>query len=527
MFFKKAYNLAKNCVADRRLSLVLSAFAGILGVIPYYCEALFIFTFVSVFLQLYIVFRQKAENGRTYLPFFCYFIGFYTPLYLFLSELYPYERFGFSETQAVFIVICSCILIPLIHSAVNALVFLISKTFPRKSISILGYAALWVVGEWVITLGTLAFPWANIAVSLTGFLPYLQTASLFGKAFITFITVAGCGAFAYSAFNKKRFIALCGAAVIGLNAIAGTIMWFIPTEATDTVKVAALQGNVLSNEKWADRHQSKIYDRYMSLLEEAAKNGAEVILLPESAIPISFSEGGRLHNDFAEIAKSYDVTIVAGITCRENRKLYNSVIAIYPDGSLSERYDKRHLVPFGEFIPFADTIGSLFPFVADFNESSSDFAEGENAVVIDTEKGSITPLVCFDSIFSQFASDGVGNGADMIAVVTNDSWFNDSNGIYTHMRHAQLRAIENKRYVLRAANTGVSAFIDEHGNIVTATEPLTIDTVSSDVAVIQQTTLYTIIGDVFLYISFAIIILFIIYYYIGRIKNGKDATPQN
>ncbi len=498
-----------------------------MGAIPYYCEALFILTFVSVFLQLYIAFKQKNENGRTYLPFFCYFIGFYTPLYLFLSELYPYERFGFSETQAVFIVICSCILIPLIHAAVNALVFLISKVFPQKSISIFGYAALWVIGEWILTLGTLAFPWANIAVSLTGFLPYLQTASLFGKSFITFITVVGCGAFAYAASNKKRFMALCGAAVIGLNTIVGSIMWFIPTETTDTVKVAALQGNVLSNEKWVDRNQSDIYERYMSLLEDAAKNGAEIILLPESAIPISFSEGGRLHNDFAEIAEEYGVTVVAGITCRENRKLYNSVIAVYPDGSISQRYDKRHLVPFGEFIPFADTIGELFPFVADFNESSSDFAEGENSVVINTKNGSIAPLVCFDSIFPQFASDGVNDGADMIAVVTNDSWFNDSNGIYTHLRHAQLRAIENKRYVLRAANTGVSAFIDERGNIITATEPLTVDTVYAEVSIIKQTTLYKTIGDIFLYISFITVIAFILYYHIGRIKNGKASAPQN
>lgn len=524
---RKIGSLIVGACENKKSASVICLFLGVASAIPYYCEQLFIFTFISLFALFYVVIKQNKHQKRYFSPFFCYFIGFYTPLYLFLSELYPYERFGFSGTQAMFVVICSCVFIPLIHALVEASILWVSRFFPDNGFSVLGYAALWVVGEWVLTLGTLAFPWGNIAVSLTGFLPYLQTASLFGRSFITFVTVSGCYALALSAADKKRLFALIGAAVIGFNGIAGTILWFIPSETAQTVRVAALQGNISSNEKWVSGQQESIFERYVALAEDAAENGAEIILLPESAIPVSFNENGYLHRAFAEIAAEYDTTIVAGVSCQEGTSFYNSVIAVYPDSSLSERYDKRHLVPFGEFMPFADILGELIPFVGEFNESSGDYAEGDSSVVIETVHGDITPLVCFDSIFPQFASDGCKDGAEMIAIVTNDSWFYDSAGVYTHLRHAQLRAIENKRYVMRAANTGVSAFIDEKGKITAESEPLVVDTIYAEIHGIQGNTLYTLVGDAVLYVSFVIVIALTTYSFIRRAKNGKDSASQN
>ena len=181
------------------------------------------------------------------------------------------------------------------------------------------------------------------------------------------------------------------------------------------------------------------------------------------------------------------------------------------------------MVPFGEFIPFADFIGEVIPFVGEFNSDTSDLTEGTEPIIIDTEYGHVAPLVCFDSIFPKFAREGAEKGAEFIAVVTNDSWFNDSAGIYTHLRHAQLRAIENRRYILRAANTGVSAIIDERGSIVTQTQPLTVDTTVNEVHGIGSLTLYTYTRDVILYISFFTILIFAAIY-IRRKFYGKNTT---
>lgn len=519
----RIFALLKKLAESKKTMPISCILCGVMGAIPYYCEELFVFTFISLFLQFYIAITQRRAYKRVFLPFFMYFLGFFTPLYLFLAELYPYERFGFTENQAVFIVICSCILIPLIHSAVVALIFLTAKLLPDSSLSTLGYAAIWVIGEWILTLGLLAFPWGNIAVSLTGFLPYLQTASLFGKSFISFITVFGCAALAYACFEKKRAFAFLGVGIIGLNTILGTVIYSIPFENNETVKVAAVQGNALADQKFDVAHRSEIIERTIALAEEAAQNGAKIIALPESAFPVSFTENGRIHQYLAEITTKYDVTIITGASYYENGDQYNSAIGIMPDGSLSNRYDKRHLVPFGEFIPFVDLIGTFVPFVAEFNAETGTFIEGTMPVVIATDYGCVTPLVCFDSIFPKFAAEGVENGADLIAVVTNDSWFNDSFGIYTHLRHSQLRAIENRRYIVRSANTGISAIIDEHGRIIHKTEPLTADIVYADVSRINNNTLYSYIGDCFLYISFITVAILIIYN-LRRVKNGNNSA---
>jgi len=514
-------------VINKRISLLLCFLAGMLGAIPYYFEELFIFTFISLFVQLYIVIEQKKAFNRTFTTFFWYFLGFYMPLYLFLSELYPYSRFGFDENQAVFILICSCIAIPLLHALVEATLMLLTRFFRNDSYDIIAYASIWVIGEWLLSLGTLAFPWGGIAISLTGFLPFIQTVSLFGKYFITFITVASCYAFALAITERKRIIALIGVFIISFNTILGTILWYIPTDKVDELKVAAIQGNVLSNEKWESSYSKTIFERYMSMTEDAAKDGAKLIVLPETAIPQYFYPNGKVHEALSNIATEYNVTILSGVHYydKATKSGYNSVIAVYPDGSLSEHYDKRHLVPFGEFIPFADFMAKFLPFVGEFDSGTSELTEGTEAIVIETNCGTISPSVCFDSIFPQFAREGVLNGSELIAVVTNDSWFNDSNGIYTHLRHAQLRAIENRRYVLRAANTGISAFIDERGKIIEETPPLTVDIIINTVYSIDSLTLYTRTGDIILYISFVLVLLFIIDY-IRRLKNGKNTTSS-
>lgn len=447
--------------------------------------------------------------------------------------MYPYTRFGFSESQAVFVLICACVAIPLLHAVVESGIMYISRFFFGNAWDIFGYAALWVIGEWVLSLGSLAFPWGGTAVSLTGFLPYLQTVSLFGKYFITFITAAGCFAIAYAIFRKVRIFAVGGAGIILLNSLVGAMIWYTPVEKGDSFSVAAIQGNILSNEKWDSANNGTIFERYISMTENAAENGADLIILPESAIPQVFVPNGTIHKALSEISETHNVTIISGVHYydTETGESYNAVIAVLPDGSgtLSERYDKRHLVPFGEFIPLVNVIGELFPFVAEFNEGTSDLTAGNEAVVIETEYGKIAPLVCFDSIFLQFASESVDDGAELLAVVTNDSWFNDSTGIYTHLRHSQLRAIENRRVVMRAANTGISAFIDEHGRILTQTAPLVRDTAYAEVYAIDSLTLYTQVGDVFLYISFIVILGFIfmnIISYIRRNKHGNNSTSS-
>ncbi len=526
---KKVGACLARAAESKRTSMLLCLAAGAMGALPYYFEKLFIFTFASLFCLFYIIIKQKEEQKRVFMPLLAYYIGFFAPIYLFLSEIYPYSDFGFDKTQAVFVLICSCVAIPLLHAVVVASVMSVCKFFESDIALLLGFSALYVVWEWVLSLGTLALPWAGVAVSMTGFLPYLQAVSLFGKYFIAFITAFGCCGLALAVCRRVKLFAFIGAGVILLNTIIGTIIWFIPTEKGEEFAVAAIQGNVLSNEKWDSANNGTILDRYIGMTRQAAQNGADMIVLPESAIPQTFVPNGVIHKELSAIATEYGVTVIAGVHYYdiETRESYNAVIAVLPDGSgtLSEHYDKRHLVPFGEFIPFADTLSKWFPFVEAMNLSRTKLIEGDKPIVIETEYGGVGPLVCFDSIFPQFTAEAVQNGADIIAVVTNDSWFNDSAGTYTHLRHSQLRAIENKRYIMRAANTGVSAFIDERGRVLTQTEPLVPDIAYGTAYTVESRTVYSFVGDIILYISFSIIVLTIAIEYflkLRRVKNGNN-----
>lgn len=391
----------------------------------------------------------------------------------------------------------------------------LTKLLPDNDfLTVTGFGAAWILSEWMLSVGPLGFPWGRAALSQVGFLISVQTVSLFGSYFIVIILVCTCMLFALAVTKKKRIYTAVGCSIIAVNLIAGTILYYIPVNTNNSVKTAVLQGNAASGEKWESGSLQKIWNTYVSLAQEAAKNGAEVIVMPESAIPTVFTENGTLHKNLASIAKKHDITIISGVICDEGKDSYNSVIAVYPDGSLSNRYNKQHIVPFGEYIPYQSVLETLIPFIGGLNLGGMNTVAGDKSVIIDVKNNKNGSLVCFDSIFDVLARDNVNSGAEILTVVTNDSWFEDSAGITQHLGHSVLRSIENRRYIIRSANTGISAFISPKGKIITQTEAMTEDIIYCNVSAVHSKTLYTLTGNILLYIAiafYAVIILISIF----------------
>ena len=487
--------------------------AGVMYALPYYFKCLFVLSYVALVL-LFTTLLQEENRNRFFKCFYAFAVGFYLFLYLWLSKLYPFAGFDFTRTQGLVIILLACVGIPLYHALLHTLVMCLTKLLPDNDYLItIGYGAAWMLSEWVMTLGKLAFPWGRAALSQVGLLVSVQTVSLFGSYFIVVILVCASMMFALALQKHKRLYAVVGCSVILLNLIAGTALYYIPADAeTDkSVKVGILQGNAASNEKWDKAKREEILNRYVSMAYEAAENGAELIVLPESAIPIAFSEGGRLYDRFAQIAQDNNVTILAGvIILKDDESSYNSVVAVYPDGSVSKPYHKRHIVPFGEYIPYQSFLEKAIPFIKGLNLGGLDSLAGDKAVVADINGIQNGSLVCFDSIFDSLARDNVKSGAEVITVVTNDSWFKDSAGIEQHLSHSVLRAIENHRPIIRAANTGISAFISPKGEILRRTEPLVTDIIYCDVYASDSETLYAKTGNLVLYFALAFEIIIII-----------------
>jgi apolipoprotein N-acyltransferase len=508
-------------------SSVLCFLAGVVYALPYYFKYLFVLSFIS----LIVLFTILLENRKRFFRcFYSFSFGFYLALYFWLSRLYPFAGFDFTKAQGIVIIILACVGIPLYHALLHTAVMSLTKLLPDNDYLLTaGYGAAWILSEWVMSLGKLGFPWGRAALSQVGLLYSVQTVSLFGSYFIVIVLVCSCMMLTLALKKRKRMYSYIGCSIILVNLIAGTVLYYIPVntpaENEKSIKVGILQGNAASNEKWDIGKTQEILDRYISMAYQAADNGAKVIVLPESAIPLSFSENSLLYRKFAEIAKEYDLTVLAGVLIDKREYSYNSVVAVYPDGRISKPYVKRHIVPFGEYIPYQSFLEKAIPFIKGLNLGGLNSTAGDESVVIDIDGIKNGSLVCFDSIFDDLARDNVTCGAEIITVVTNDSWFKDSAGITQHLNHSVLRAIENRRSIIRAANTGISAFISPKGDVIKQTEPLVADIIYSDVYAVDSKTLYSSTGNIVLYLAmlFEVIIIISSKYRKVRKKNAENS----
>lgn len=474
---------------------------------------------------------RMYENGgfaRSFKLPFAFFMGFFPVLYSWFYALYPFESFGFTPFQGVAIVILAIAGISLYHSVLISLIFKLSAFFPKKRfIFPLGLAAIFVFYEWFLSIGPLSFSWGLVSVSQTGNLPLLQTASLFGSSFITLIVVAFCGFLAIGLKDRSVAFIKTAVSVILLPTLVGCVLLCIPVTNQTEQKVACIQGNVLSNEKWNDAKLSDIINLYIDLTKQAAEGGAKIIVLPESAFPTAFTKNGVIHTSLAAVCREYQCTVYTGalIFDKENQK-HNASIAVLPDGSLSNYYTKRMLVPFGETLPFKPAVDLFFDIMG-IKFSRVLYVEGDSTDIIALPDGvNAGNLICFDSIFPPLSLYSVRDGANLMLLVTNDSWYEDSPAVYQHVSHAVLRAVETGRYVVRSANTGVSCVITPKGAITSSTLPMVEDVLYDTVYTVETRTLYSYIGDISLYLSLTFIVVSLLYHsYIiikKRIVYGKN-----
>ncbi len=457
---------------------------------------------------------------------FVFFMSFYLVVFHWFVNLYPLEFIdGMTKGGAIAVVLFASVGLSLFQAVQGAVIFVLLALFFRSSVGQrlrflhpLIIAATWAVYEWTQTIGWWGVPWGRLAISQSELIIGLQTASLFGSYFISFIMVLVNSYAAYAVIacltqkDGARVAAVrlsavfCGAALL-FQYGAGLCLWFSGAERGDgeTLTVAVIQGNIPSGEKWEEDTAERTLAIYKKYTLEAAERGAEVVVFPETALPWLVKEGNKRYAYLSELAKVSGVTILAGaFTTDEANNEYNSIVCFTPDGEMSKTvYSKRHLVPFGEFVPFRELIEVVVPPLADLIMSNGEVAEGKGANIFELEEGNIGSIICFDSIYEGLTLESVRAGAELICLSTNDSWFTDSAALYMHNAQAQLRAIECGRYVARAANTGISTIVTHRGEVVEELPPLVDGLLVREVGVRQTRTLYSYIGNLFVYLCIA------------------------
>lgn len=376
-------------------------------------------------------------------------------------------------------------------------IFTVSCAYLEKRTSVPSYilaAPVWVVLEYARGAVMTGFPWAFLGHSQYSFLPFIQVASVTGTYFISFL-IAAVNGIIFSLWVHRRVSRIWTAVVIVL--IASSLAYgFVRLQHRDEepFRTAIVQGNIGQDVKWDDAFKMMTVSRYYRLSFGLAQN-SDLIIWPETAIPFMIERDIRAYRYVKAVPAMLGSRLLFGtVGLGGEGKLLNSVHYVNGEGRTEAIYNKVHLVPFGEYTP----IVSCFPFLAKITAMGADFIPGQGHAPITTDAGRIGILICFEGIFPYITNQTVREGAQVLVNVTNDAWYNRTSAPFQHFAVYAFRAIETDRYVLRAANTGISAVIDPRGRIRGKTPIFTEEVLRGGYALKDTMTFYTRYGDYFI-----------------------------
>lgn len=499
----------------KSIKYAAAAVSGVLASLTLLVPQLFALTYISLIPLFYALFLCGKSYRTSFLLFLVYGFVYFLIVYTWFLSL----NFDSGENvNLIYVSIGIWIAVGLIQGIQFSFVGLLYRTVkPQRIYKALSLPFIWIIIEWFQEQTVWGFPWGRLAISQYAFLPAIQSASLFGSLFVSFIIVL-CNclvAYGLTCFDSKKVFKtalIACAAVFAANTLFGVIrIGVVSARQYDTVKTASLQGNLPSGEKWENGGLNS-FDVYMDLSIQAAENGAKIILWSETAVPVNVIKDGFYDNSYKNFAKTNEVYLIVGGFYEKDGENYSVLIMYTPDGEsgIINPYKKRRLVPFGEYVPYREIVTKLFPFMNDFRMLGTDLTPSDKTVIFETEYGKMSGLICYDSIFSFLARKDVKNGSQLLLIGTNDSYYSDSLNPYQHNGQAVFRAIENGRYLIRSANNGISSIITPYGNIIVQSEMNTREVLYADAAFIDSKTLYSVLGEVMpLFGAFFCITLFI------------------
>ncbi|HSL91703.1 MAG TPA: apolipoprotein N-acyltransferase, partial [Candidatus Limnocylindrales bacterium] len=350
------------------------------------------------------------------------------------------------------------------------------------------------------------FPWVLYGYSLAGSATLMQAADLAGVFGLGFLLGAAnvCLYRAGGGLLRREYLraAVPAAVLAGILAFLFAYgSYRIGEQGTPpsggSLRVGVAQGGIDQSMKWNPAFQSRTLEIYAKLSREVRSKGAEVIVWPETAAPFFYGWEAELSREVDRVASEAGLPLIFGapwFSPSEGGKYYNSVFLLNGRGVPEGRYDKQHLVPFGEYVP----LKSILFFVKKMTEGGGDFTAGtEEPALFSVAGGKAGASVCYEAVFPGIIRNSVLSGAQWLVNVTNDAWFGDTVAPHQHLAMARMRAVEFRRPMVRAANSGISALIDTRG---VATDTLGLfreGTLVGEIIPRRGETLYAKTGDIF------------------------------
>ncbi len=374
--------------------------------------------------------------------------------------------------------------------------------------------SVWVSLEYLRSFLFTGFPWELIGYTQFNVLHLIQISDIFGVYGISFC-IALSNAAIFLAFlyitgrhwQEKKIKARLAAGSAGTLALIFCFVWFYGNwriqsiqkliSHSPSIKTAIVQGNIDQAKKWDPAFQRASIVKYINLSLLTKKHKPDLVVWPETATPFYFLHNARLSEMVKKGVHDTGTDFLIGspsFKLGTNRvEYFNSAYLIGPEGNVYGRYDKAHLVPFGEYVPFKKWL----PFIGKMVEGVGDFTPGKKGHTIRWGDLRLGIQICYEIIFPYLSRAMVKNHASVLINITNDAWYGRSSAPHQHFSMTILRAVENRRSIIRAANTGISGFIDPCGKVIAATPLFEDATITRPVPVIQKATFYSRFGDLF------------------------------
>jgi len=381
---------------------------------------------------------------------------------------------------------------------------------------------LWVVIEYVRSFALTGYPYSLIGYTQYNFLRFIQISDLTGVYGVSFLVVAVNGAIA-DFFILKRRIAekplfhinpTISGYVLLIAALSATMLYgsnrLAAEPAGRPLNTVIVQPNIEQNIKWDPAYQLSVLGSLETLTRRSITPETDLVIWPETALPFYYERDRENTGRFISFVKSISTPLLTGTISvysdkQENITLGNSSILMDKNGKESFRYDKVHLVPFGEYVPLKSIIGFIDKMVVGIG----DYRAGNSYSTGKVSGRKFASVICYEVAFPNLVRNFFKKDGDFLVIMTNDAWFGRTTGPYHHMAMSVFRAIENRKPVLRAANTGVSGVIDSRGIVVYTTDIFTSTAVSSTVNTDGRRSAYSRFGDLFIYLCSIVTIILI------------------
>jgi apolipoprotein N-acyltransferase len=456
-----------------------------------------------------------AGPGQAFLlGYSCGVLWYAGTCYWIYSTMHQYG--GVSASAAVGILILFCLYLAIYHGVFGLLVSLVAgnSSFSRRVLVLA--PAIWVAVELARTRIT-GFPWDLLGVVQVDNVPLAHVSTftgVYGLSFEIMVVNAALAAAFLMRREKRKFLLLVG---LGAAMVLQAGRWIVPPPLPADHSARLVQANIpiLQGSEWTKEYFGDTLNdlsrlslnvvassNSMVVGTHAGTHATDLIVWPESPAPFYTTDPffWESVSNLAREAQAWVLVGSVGVSARQTSEAatrsYNSAALVSPGSEWVGRYDKIHLVPFGEYVPFK----SIFGFAGGLSKEVGDFSPGESRAPLEAGSDKLGVFICYESIFPDDVRQFAENGAQVFVNVSNDGWYGDSGAYAQHLRQARMRAVENSRWLLRDTNTGVTASIDPYGRIVAQAPRKARTALDAPYALSNVTTFYTRHGDWFAYV---------------------------